>query len=61
MSFLAWPSEIVSAIRAAGGEAEMHEFAGEGHGFRKAETVRRVLEIELAFLDRIGASSEEPA
>ncbi len=24
-------------------------FAGEGHGFRKAETIRRVLEAELAF------------
>ena len=29
-----------------------HEFAGETHGFRKAETIAAVLEAELAFLQR---------
>jgi dipeptidyl aminopeptidase/acylaminoacyl peptidase len=28
-------------------------FAGEGHGFRKAETLRRVLELELDFYGRV--------
>lgn len=30
-----------------------HEFAGEGHGFRRAETIVAVLEAELAFLQRV--------
>ncbi|MEZ5850521.1 MAG: prolyl oligopeptidase family serine peptidase [Hyphomicrobiaceae bacterium] len=32
--------------------AELHEFEGEGHGFRRAETIVAVLEAELAFLIR---------
>ena len=31
-------------------EVAYHEFAGEGHGFRRAETIIAVLEAELAFL-----------
>ncbi|HVJ54993.1 MAG TPA: S9 family peptidase [Aliidongia sp.] len=30
-----------------------YAFAGEGHGFRKAETIRRTLELELGFYGRI--------
>lgn len=32
--------------------SELHEFEGEGHGFRRAETIIAVLEAELAFLRR---------
>lgn len=32
-----------------GVQAEYHAYAGEGHGFRKAETIEHVLETELAF------------
>ena len=28
-------------------------FPGESHGFRRAETIRRVLEAELAFYGRV--------
>jgi dipeptidyl aminopeptidase/acylaminoacyl peptidase len=30
-----------------------YAFAGEGHGFRKAETIRRVLDLELSFYGRV--------
>jgi dipeptidyl aminopeptidase/acylaminoacyl peptidase len=30
-----------------------YAFAGEGHGFRKAETIRRMLDLELSFYGRI--------
>jgi dipeptidyl aminopeptidase/acylaminoacyl peptidase len=30
-----------------------YAFEGEGHGFRKAETIRRVLDLELSFYGRI--------
>ena len=44
---------IVGKLKARGIEVEYHEFAGEGHGFRKAETIIAVLEAELAFLQRV--------
>ena len=37
------------ALTARGVKVVYEAFAGEGHGFRKAETIRRVLEVELAF------------
>ena len=40
-------------LEAAGFRVAYHEFAGEGHGFRKAETIVAVLEAELAFLQRV--------
>jgi dipeptidyl aminopeptidase/acylaminoacyl peptidase len=40
---------IASALRAKGLPVEYHEFAGEGHGFRQADTIRTCLERELAF------------
>jgi hypothetical protein len=30
-----------------------YSFAGEGHGFRKAKTLRRALELELDFYGRV--------
>lgn len=44
---------IVDKLRQRGIDVEYHEFAGEGHGFRKAVTIIAVLEAELAFLQRV--------
>jgi dipeptidyl aminopeptidase/acylaminoacyl peptidase len=44
---------IVGKLKARGVEVACHEYAGEGHGFRKAETIVAVLEAELAFLRRV--------
>ncbi|HEY1243828.1 MAG TPA: prolyl oligopeptidase family serine peptidase [Hyphomicrobiaceae bacterium] len=44
---------IVEKLRARGIEVAYHEFPGEAHGFRKAETIVAVLEAELAFLQRM--------
>jgi dipeptidyl aminopeptidase/acylaminoacyl peptidase len=44
---------IVERLKARGIEVAYHEFAGEGHGFRHAETIVAVLEAELAFLRRV--------
>jgi dipeptidyl aminopeptidase/acylaminoacyl peptidase len=44
---------MVKAMRAKGLPVEHFEFAGEGHGFRQAETQKRVLELELAFYAKI--------
>ena len=41
---------IAEKLKARGQTVELHEFAGEGHGFRRAETIIAVLEAELAFL-----------
>jgi dienelactone hydrolase len=40
---------IADALRTKGILVEYHEFAGEGHGFRQADTIRTCLERELAF------------
>jgi dipeptidyl aminopeptidase/acylaminoacyl peptidase len=40
---------MASALRACGVRAEVHEFAGEGHGFRKQSSLVATLEAELAF------------
>ena len=46
------------ALTARGVPVIYETFAGEGHGFRKAETIRRVLEAELAFyIDLFGLTS----
>ena len=44
---------IVERLGARGIEVEYHEFEGEAHGFRRAETIVAVLEAELAFLQRV--------
>ena len=41
---------IAEKLRERGIRAELHEFAGEGHGFRRADTIIAVLDAELAFL-----------
>jgi dipeptidyl aminopeptidase/acylaminoacyl peptidase len=43
---------IVAELKRRKIEVAYHEFAGEGHGFRRAETIIAVLETELAFLRR---------
>ena len=44
---------MVAALRTKGVPVACLTFAGESHGFRKAETIRRVLEAELAFYGRV--------
>ena len=44
---------IVDKLKKRGIDVAYHEFAGEAHGFRKAETIVAVLEAELAFLQRV--------
>jgi dienelactone hydrolase len=44
---------IVERLKARGIDVAYHEYVGEGHGFRKAETIVAVLEAELAFLRRV--------
>ena len=41
---------IAEQLRAQGTLVALHEFAGEAHGFRRADTIVAVLEAELAFL-----------
>ncbi|MBJ7536021.1 S9 family peptidase [Rhodomicrobium vannielii ATCC 17100] len=40
---------IADALRAKGVPVAYHEFEGEGHGFRQAQTIRDCLELELNF------------
>ena len=40
---------MAAALQARGIRVELVTFAGEGHGFRRAETIARALEEELAF------------
>ncbi len=44
---------LVDALRRKGIPFAYLPFAGEGHGFRKAETVKRSLEAELYFYGAI--------
>jgi dipeptidyl aminopeptidase/acylaminoacyl peptidase len=44
---------MVAAIEARGLPVAYYAFADEGHGFRKAETLRRVLELELDFYGKV--------
>jgi dipeptidyl aminopeptidase/acylaminoacyl peptidase len=44
---------MVAAMEARGLPVAYYAFAGEGHGFRKAETLKRVLELELDFYGRV--------
>jgi dipeptidyl aminopeptidase/acylaminoacyl peptidase len=41
--------QMAAALRARGVPVAYLEFAGEGHGFRRAETLRRALDAELYF------------
>jgi len=49
---------FVAALQAKGLPCEYVSFAGEGHGFRKAETIRRVADAELQFYARVFGFSE---
>jgi dipeptidyl aminopeptidase/acylaminoacyl peptidase len=44
---------MFDAVRGKGLPAALLEFAGEGHGFRRSETLQRTLEAELYFFSRI--------
>ena len=44
---------MVEAMNARGLPVAFYLFPGEGHGFRKAETMRRVLELELDFYGKV--------
>ncbi len=44
---------MAEAVAAKGLEVELIVFEGEGHGFRRAETLERALQAELAFYQRI--------
>lgn len=43
------PTAVYEALREKGVEAEMYLFKNEGHGFRQAETIMKVLEEEERF------------
>lgn len=49
---------MVAAVRAKGLPVEYHAFPGEQHGFRRATTVERCLEAELAFYQKLQAGSK---
>ena len=44
---------MVQTVLENGGKAELVLFEGEGHGWRKASTVKSVLEKELSFLKSV--------
>ena len=44
---------IVAALRDRGVECEYHAYEGEGHGFRRSETIEHQLTSELAFYRRV--------
>ncbi len=44
---------MVDALRARGIPLAHYEFEGEAHGFRRADTMRRVLELELDFYGQV--------
>ena len=44
---------MVAALHAKGTPVAYLAFAGEGHGFRQAENIKRALESELYFYGRI--------
>jgi dipeptidyl aminopeptidase/acylaminoacyl peptidase len=49
---IAQSRQLVQAITAAGGNVELIEFEGEGHGFRAPENNRHEYEVTEAFLNR---------
>lgn len=44
---------MAKALEEAGSPCTLHEFPGEGHGFRQEATIRKALEEELAFYGRV--------
>ena len=49
---IAQAEAIVAALRRSGTPHEYHVFAGEGHGWRKAETIASFYELVLRFLQQ---------
>src|SRR5262245_65781491 len=50
---------MVAALRARGLAVAYVPFAGEGHGFRRADSIQRALEEELGFYGRVlGVSTD---
>jgi len=47
---------MANALRERGVKSEYHGYEGEQHGFRKADTIRHVLDTELAFFRAVVAS-----
>ncbi|KAI0337854.1 alpha/beta-hydrolase [Trametopsis cervina] len=45
--------DIVKTIQEKGGQVDYILFEGEGHGWRKAETIQRALEAELSFYEKV--------
>jgi dipeptidyl aminopeptidase/acylaminoacyl peptidase len=45
--------QMVETIRSSGGQVKYTEYDGEGHGWRRAETIRAALEEEFAFYQHI--------
>ena len=45
--------DMLAAMRAAGGDAELVVYEGESHGFRQASTIEDAHERILAFLERV--------
>jgi dipeptidyl aminopeptidase/acylaminoacyl peptidase len=44
---------MADALKEAGTPCTLHEFPGEGHGFRQEATIRQAFAEELAFYGRI--------
>jgi dipeptidyl aminopeptidase/acylaminoacyl peptidase len=52
---------MVEALRAKGLPVAYVPFEGEGHGFRRAENIKRALDAELYFYSRVfGFDLAEP-
>jgi dipeptidyl aminopeptidase/acylaminoacyl peptidase len=49
---IAQSRQLAQAITAVGGNVELIEFEGEGHGFRSPDNNRREYEVTEAFLNR---------
>jgi dipeptidyl aminopeptidase/acylaminoacyl peptidase len=47
---------LAASVNARGGAVRLVEFDGEGHGFRRAETIERALREELAFYANLFAA-----
>ncbi len=52
---------MVSALRTQGVPVAYIAYAGEGHGFRKAENIRRTLDAELYFYQRVFGIPVDPS
>jgi dipeptidyl aminopeptidase/acylaminoacyl peptidase len=50
---LAQAEDMATALREAGRDVELQVYDGEGHGFRRKDTIIDALERELAFYTRV--------